>query len=91
MPTMIGTLRVNKKIKCPDMRNLIAETCDCLECSKETYLERSIRYPQHMFWLKNNKMIFNYAPLSEGIQKDKRLSPDFLSLVRPTVGFLLLQ
>ena len=70
MSTMIGTLRVIKKIKCPDMQNLIAENCGCLGCSKETsHLARSLRYPQYMFWMKNNKMIFNYAPLSEGIQK----------------------
>ena len=36
----------------------------CNGCSKEPC---SFEYPQHMFWLRNKKIIFRYAPLSGGL------------------------
>ena len=36
-------------------------------CSKESsHRDGSFEYPQHMFWLRNKKIIFSYALLSGG-------------------------
>ena len=41
----------------------------CLGCSKEpSHLDGSIEPPQHMFWLRNKKIIFQYALLSEALK-----------------------
>ena len=39
----------------------------CFGCSKEpSHRDSSFEYPQHMFWLRNKKMIFfNYTLLSK--------------------------
>ena len=40
----------------------------CCWCSKEpSHRDGSFEYPQHMFWLRNKKLIFSYAPLSGGL------------------------
>ena len=40
----------------------------CYVYSKEpSPRDRSFEYPLHIFWLRNKKMIFNYAFLSEGL------------------------
>ena len=42
----------------------------CLWCLKEpSHQDGSFEYPQHMFWVKNKKIIFNYAHLSIGLQQ----------------------
>ena len=39
----------------------------CFGCSKEpSYCDDSIEYPEHMFGLRNKKIIFQYALLSGG-------------------------
>ena len=39
----------------------------CFGCSKEpSHWDGSFEYPQHMFWLRNTKIIFKYALLSGG-------------------------
>ena len=41
----------------------------CFGFSKEPFQwGGSFEYPQHMFWLKNKKIIFSYALLSGGLQ-----------------------
>ena len=40
----------------------------CFGCSKEpSQGDCSFEYPQHMFWLRNKKVIFSYAHLSGGL------------------------
>ena len=40
----------------------------CFGCSKEqSHRDGSFEYQQHMFWLKNKKIIFSNAPLSGGL------------------------
>ena len=40
----------------------------CFGCSKEpSHGDGSFEYPQHMFWLRNKKIIFSYALLSGGL------------------------
>ena len=40
----------------------------CFGCSKElSYWDGSFEYPQHMFWLRNKKIIFSYTFLSGGL------------------------
>ena len=37
-------------------------------CSKEpSHRDSSFEYPQHMFWLRNKKIVFSYALLSGGL------------------------
>ena len=44
----------------------------CFGCSKEpSHLDGSFEYPQHMFWLRNKKIIFSYALLSGGLRVAK--------------------
>ena len=40
----------------------------CFGCSKEpSHLDGSFEYPQHMFWVRNKEIIFQYARLSGGL------------------------
>ena len=40
----------------------------CFGCSKEpSHRDSSFEYPQHMFWLSNKKIFFQYALLSGGL------------------------
>ena len=40
----------------------------CFGCSKEpSHRDGSFEYPQHMFWLRNKKIIFSYALLYGGM------------------------
>ena len=40
----------------------------CFGCSKETsQWDGSFMYPQHMFWIRNKKIIFWYALISKGL------------------------
>ena len=41
----------------------------CFGCSKEpSHRDGSFEYPQHMFWLRNNKNNFSYTLLSGGLK-----------------------
>ena len=40
----------------------------CFKCSKEpSHRDGSFEYPQHVFWLRNKKIIFSCALLSGGL------------------------
>ena len=42
----------------------------CFGCLKErSYRDDSLEYPQHMFWLRNKKVNFDYTLLSGGLNK----------------------
>ena len=44
----------------------------CFGCLKEpSHRDGSFEYPQHVFWLKNKKNIFNYALLSWGLSESE--------------------
>ena len=63
--------KVNKKIKCHDMRNLMQKLVIVWDAQKKRLIWRGLLGTHNICfeWLKNNKMIFKYVPLSEGIQK----------------------
>ena len=48
----------------------------CFGCTKERY--GSLEYPQHMFWLRNKKINFDYALSSKGLIYMKQGSFNFL-------------
>ena len=51
----------------------------CFGCSKEpSHQDGSFEYPQHMFWLRNKKIIFCYALLSGGLYYEVYLTLKFL-------------
>ena len=59
----------------------------CFGCSKEpSHWEGSFEYPQHMFWMRNKEIVFQYTLLSGGLLF--KLSPRFFKKakgIRPSV------
>ena len=54
----------------------------CFRCSKEPSREGSFEYPQHMFWLRNEKTIFCYALLTKGLNMSIALSDNIFTCVK---------
>ena len=49
---------------------------------------RSFEYPQHMFWLRNKKIIFSHALLSGGLNSRRKIR--FLNFLFQVVCTLLI-
>ena len=47
----------------------------CFGCSKEpSHRDGSFEYQQHMFWLRNEKIVFNYTFISKGLVWKRTIS-----------------
>ena len=54
----------------------------CFGCSKEpSHRDGSFEYPQHMFWLRNKKIIFSYTLLSGGLIHTSMSNSSFFFLL----------
>ena len=63
----------------------------CFGCSKEpSHWDGSFEHPQHMFWLRNKKIIFEYTLLSEGMIGIKKISQKLCIFSYPSISTFVL-